>query len=154
MLNSQCFPYVCGIIASAFIPPIHITILYHFWKNYSRNVDQRFCSCSCWDTVFKGTYETGVASYKHLYFNATINSMKIWILVVSGVIALHESVKHLYKLASKKKLRISMLYLFLFSIFPHYYSWWAYINYYNDDYYDQWSHQLFFTVSQSFILIV
>ncbi|XP_037954858.1 uncharacterized protein LOC119684805, partial [Teleopsis dalmanni] len=38
--------------------------------------------------------------------------------------------------------------LFSLSIFSHYYAWWAYINYYNDDYYLQWNHQLFFTITE------
>jgi hypothetical protein len=32
--------------------------------------------------------------------------------------------------------------LFFGSIYPHYYAWWAYFNYYNDDYYNQWWHQV------------
>lgn len=40
-----------------------------------------------------------------------------------------------------------MIVLFGMSIFSHYYGWWAYINYYNDEFYSQWNHQLFFTVN-------
>ncbi|EEB11277.1 hypothetical protein Phum_PHUM104050 [Pediculus humanus corporis] len=72
----------CGL-APGFLPVIHILILYLFWGKYSRRVDKRYCSCSCWDTVFKGTYETGIGSYKHMYFNATSNSIKIWLTTVT-----------------------------------------------------------------------
>ena len=41
-----------------------------------------------------------------------------------------------------------MAILFFSSIYPHYYAWWAYFNYYNDDFYSQWWHQLFFTVTE------
>ncbi len=41
-----------------------------------------------------------------------------------------------------------MCILFLSVIFPHYYAWWAYFNYYNDDYYNQFWHQFFFTVTE------
>lgn len=41
-----------------------------------------------------------------------------------------------------------MMIVFLTSLFPHYYSWWGYINYYNDSFYSQWYHQMFFTVTE------
>ena len=41
-----------------------------------------------------------------------------------------------------------MVILFASVIYPHYYAWWAYVNYYNDDYYNQFWHQLFFTVTE------
>ena len=41
-----------------------------------------------------------------------------------------------------------MVILFGSVIYPHYYAWWAYVNYYNDDYYAQFWHQLFFTVTE------
>lgn len=97
-----------------------------------------------------GTYESGIASYKHMYFNATQNTMKMWLLIVIGVIALYECTKHLMQLLLQGKVRYTMIVLFLLSIFSHYYAWWAYLNYYNDEYYHQWNHQLFFTVSPSF----
>lgn len=127
--------------------PAHIYVLWRFWQSYSRYVDKRVCSCSCWDTVYKGPYESGVASYKHMYFNATRNSVKMWILVVVGVIALYETTKYVLGLMSKRKLRYDFLILFASSIFSHYYAWWAYLNYYNDEFYSQFNHQSFFTVS-------
>ncbi|KFB51772.1 AGAP007547-PA-like protein [Anopheles sinensis] len=149
-------PGACGSLGPALIPPAHIAVLWYFWQNYSRFVDKRFCSCSCWDTVFKGTYESGIASYKHMYFNATQNTMKMWLLIVVGVIALYECTKHLVQLLLQSKVRYTMIVLFLLSIFSHYYAWWAYLNYYNDEYYHQWNHQLFFTITElistSFVL--
>lgn len=43
-----------GILGPLTIPPLQIATLYYFWQDYSRIVDKRYCSCSCWDTVFKG----------------------------------------------------------------------------------------------------
>lgn len=97
--------------------------------------------------ILTGTYESGIASYKHLYFNATENTMKIWILTVIAIITLYECVKHLIGLMITKSVRYSMIFLFFLSIFSHYYAWWAYVNYYNDDFYSQWNHQMFFTVN-------
>lgn len=97
--------------------------------------------------ILSGTYESGIASYKHMYFNATQNTMKIWIMTVIGIIALYECTKHLIRLIIANNVRYSMILLFCLSLFSHYYAWWAYVNYYNDDFYSQWNHQLFFTVS-------
>ena len=44
--------------------------------------------------------------------------------------------------------RPRMVMLFIAAIYPHYYAWWAYVNYYNDDFYKQFWHQLFFTVTE------
>lgn len=95
-----------------------------------------------------GSYESGIAPYKHMYFNATSNMLKIWMLVVIGVIAFYETMKHLARLAIKQRLRQSMMLLFSTALFSNYYSWWVYINYWNDDFYSQWYHQLFFSVTE------
>lgn len=81
-----------------------------------------------------------------MYFNATENTMKMWLLIVLGIISLYECLKYLITLAINSKIRYTMIFLFMLSIFSHYYAWWAYLNYYNDEYYNQWNHQLFFTV--------
>lgn len=148
----QWLPGFFGSLGPVFIPPAHMAVLWTFWQSYARFVDRRFCSCSCWDTVFKGTfnsclilfisqinliflflltigtYESGVASYKHMYFNATQNTMKMWILTVVSIISLYESTKHLVKLIIKNNVRYSMIVLFCLSIYSHYYAWWAYVS--------------------------
>lgn len=80
-----------------------------------------------------------------MYFNATLNTIKIWFMIVVGIITFYESVKHLAWLALYGRLRLGMLILFGTAVFSHYYSWWVYINYWNDDFYSQWYHQLFFS---------
>ncbi|KAJ1528074.1 hypothetical protein ONE63_007992 [Megalurothrips usitatus] len=139
---------VVGYLAPALLPPLHIGLFYYIWHQYSRHVDKRYCTCSCWDTVFKGTYESGIASYKHIYFNATGNTLKIWVLTVAAVILLYECVRQLTFLGLRCRLRLSMTLLFLSSLFSHYYSWWVFVNYWNDDFYSQWNHQLFFTITE------
>lgn len=47
-------PAVLGCLLPICIPSAHMAVLLFYWQTYSRNVDRRFCSCSCWDTVFKG----------------------------------------------------------------------------------------------------
>jgi len=83
-----------------------------------------------------------------MYFNATSNMLKIWMLVVVGVIVFYETMKHLMRLAIKQRLRHSMMLLFSTALFSNYYSWWVYINYWNDDFYSQWYHQLFFSITE------
>lgn len=85
-----------------------------------------------------------------MYFNATENTMKIWIITVIAIITLYECAKYLISLMIIKSVRYSMVFLFCLSIFSHYYAWWAYVNYYNDDFYSQWNHQMFFTVNMRF----
>lgn len=41
-----------------------------------------------------------------------------------------------------------MCILFLSVLYPHYYAWWANFNYFNDDFYSQFNHQLFFTLTE------
>lgn len=142
----SAFPAAIGFLFPTLLPIAHIAVLWYFWQAYARFVDKRFCSCSCWDTVFKATYESGIASYKNFYFNATTNTLKIWLLIVIGIISLYECIKYLTKLIISGQLRLSMAFLFCLSIFSHYYAWWAYLNYLNDDFYSQWYHQTFFTV--------
>ncbi|XP_066996643.1 uncharacterized protein [Anabrus simplex] len=144
----ECVARLCGCLVPALVPPLHVAVLYYAWRQFARSVDKHYCTCSCWDTVFKGTYESGVASYKHMYFNATKNSMKIWVTTVICIISLYECVRYLVNLLLERHMRLSMLTLFLSSIYAHYYSWWAYINYWNDDFYSQWNHQMFFTITE------
>lgn len=99
-------------------------------------------------TLQTGNYEAGIGGYKHLYFNATPQSAKIWLLTVLFVIGCYESMKHVLSLLFKKELRFSMFVLFGSVVYSHYYSFWGYVNYYNDDFYSQFYHQLFFTSTE------
>jgi len=139
---------VLAVLLPLCIPVIQMNLFSHLWKQYNRVINRKTCSCSCWDTVFKGTYESGISGYKHLYFNATPQAAKMWILTVTFIIAAYESMKYLLQLFCRKELRYSMFLLFASVVYSHYYSFWAYINYYNDDFYSQFYHQLFFSVTE------
>lgn len=98
--------------------------------------------------LFLGPYESGPSTtYKHFYFNATVNTAKIWILTVICIVVNYECVKYLTRLTLSKSIRYSMLFLFCIVAFTHYYAWWMYVMYYNDEFYSQWTHQTFFTVN-------
>ena len=83
-----------------------------------------------------------------MYFNATSNSIKIWLTTVTCILLLYETLKYQCNLLFNFQLRILMGILFISSLFSHYYTWWVYVNYWNDDFYRQWNHQLFFTITE------
>lgn len=66
--------------------------------------------------------------------------------VIFGTIIFYEIVKHLALLQLKNRLRWGMFILFVSTIFSHYYTWWAYINYWDFD--CEWYRQLFFTLME------
>lgn len=74
---------------------------------------------------FLGPYEAGVARYKHMYFNATENTFKMWALTVGCTIVLYECVKNIVRFCLDKQIRYNMAFLFILSMFSHYYSWLA-----------------------------
>ena len=43
-----------------------------------------------------GIYETGVGSYKHVYFNVTENTLIIWTMTVVAVICLYEAIRMVF----------------------------------------------------------
>ena len=89
-----------------------------------------------------------------MYFNATINTFLIWFITVLAFIGAYEAIRYLARLFIQKNLRWSMLVLFVLDIYPHYYSWWAYVNYLNDEFYLQCYHQLFFSFTELVSTIV
>jgi hypothetical protein len=89
-----------------------------------------------------GPYETGVGKYKHVFFNSDKTTFKMWGSTVLFFIALYEAIKYVVLLVGKRKVRWSMALLLLSSIHSHYYAWWGHWNYWNDDYYLQWAHQV------------
>lgn len=72
---------------------------------------------------FTGPYEAGVARYKHMYFNATENTFKIWALTVVCAIVFYECAKNIVRLCLDGQLRYDVVLLFVLSVFSHYYSW-------------------------------
>lgn len=99
-------------------------------------------------------YEWPPSAYKHFYFNCTSNTLKIWSIVVVGLLAMYECLRYIGPLFWNRRLRSSMFALFLSSVYPHYYGWWGLINYLNEDYYPQWRHQLFFSLTELLSTVV
>jgi hypothetical protein len=142
--------FFLGILAAILMPSLHLAIYNRFWSHpeFKDPVNRHRCTCSCWDMLFKGSYELGIQTYKHVYFNLTSNTFWIWSVTVLFIIALYESVCYLLRLYLKSRLRVSMLALYIAVLYSHYYAWWSYFNYINDDFYRQWNHQTFFSVTE------
>jgi len=67
---------VGGLSLPLLIPLFQFGLVFKLWDQYAMPVHRDHCSNSCWDTVFKGGYETGAGTYKHVYFNATLQTWK------------------------------------------------------------------------------
>ncbi|XP_074656679.1 uncharacterized protein LOC141909894 [Tubulanus polymorphus] len=137
-----------GYVILVALPCIHIGIIQKIWTPNKPEVDKKTCTCECFDTVYKGSYEYPPSKYKHVYFNATAETGKIWAITMLAVLSLYETIKYLTRLLSNRCLRRSMFILFASVVYSHYYSWWSYFGYYSDNFYQQWYHQLFFTVTE------
>ncbi|ESO05072.1 hypothetical protein HELRODRAFT_191581 [Helobdella robusta] len=135
---------VLGFLATVIIPFVHLGGYYNFWIQKPL-VDKSNCTCSCFDTIFKGRYEWPPSRYKHVYFNTNLTTFKIWIIICLGVITCYEVTKKILMIIKSKCTRLPMLVLLLSSLYPHYFSWWNFFQYLNEEFYDQWYHQLFFT---------
>lgn len=100
-------------------------------------------------TLILGSYENcKMVGYKHLYFNSTGQMFLIWTITIGSALIFYEVVKYLWRLHEEGSLRCTMLILLIMDIYPHYYSCWIYLNYFNDDFYKQIVHQTFFTVTE------
>ncbi|KAK3575856.1 hypothetical protein CHS0354_034452 [Potamilus streckersoni] len=148
--KDKVIAFLTGALVIILLPYIHIGIIYlKLWVPDKKRVFKNNCSCSCFDTVFRGEYEQpGKTMYKHVYFNATWQTLCIWFLTVIFILLAYESIKYLIPLARRRNLRISMFILYVINIYPHYYSWWSYFSYYNEDFYSYYKHHMLFTVTE------
>ncbi|CAH1780823.1 unnamed protein product, partial [Owenia fusiformis] len=140
--------FLAGVVFVSILPYLHIGVFDKLVYAAKPKVNRSTYTCNCFDTIFRGPYEYPPSGYKHLYFNATLNSMKIWITTVIFILALNETLKYLLKLWRHQKLRKKMFCLVAMTTYPHYYAWWVYLTYYNEEFYLQWSHQTVFTITE------
>ncbi|KAI8501793.1 PREDICTED: uncharacterized protein LOC109477293 [Branchiostoma belcheri] len=145
-------PKVLGFASSAFflvfVNYLHFGVVLKTWSPQKPPVDRESCTCPCWDTIFKGTYQMGISGYKHMYFNITPQALKMWTLTVVTILMVHECICYIIRIFLNSKIRTSMLLLLVSVVHSHYYSWWVLWGYYNDDFYAQWPHQMFFTLTE------
>ena len=98
---------------------------------------------------FTGSYENpGKIPYKHIYFNATWQTSRIWLFTVVFILLAYESIRYIVPLVKSRHLRHSMFFLYIINLYPHYYSWWSYFSYYNEDFYNYFKHHMLFTVTE------
>jgi len=141
-------PFLLSVLIPLGIPLLQFGGVYKLWAQHDRHVKRDSCQNSCWDTVFKAGYETGVGSYKHVYFNATWQAAAMWSVTLLSAILLYEAIKYLIHLYTRRRIRWRMAVLFTAAIYPHYYAFWMMWGYFNDDFYVQFSHQLLFTTTE------
>ncbi|CAH1250429.1 Hypp8854 [Branchiostoma lanceolatum] len=146
--SARLVGFLVSLLFLVLINYAHFGVLLRYFWPAKPPVNRERCTCECWDTIFKGTYENGVGRYKHMYFNVTPQTLKMWTLTVAAVLLTYECVTYVIRVALRSKIRPSMFVLLLAVIHSHYYSWWVFIGYYNDDFYSQWWHQLVFTCSE------
>jgi hypothetical protein len=56
------------------------------------------------------------SGYKHVYFNVTLATLKIWFLLVLAIIALYESIRYVAPLIWRGNSRTPMVALFVKSV--------------------------------------
>ena len=47
----------CSLLAATvpiIVPAVQFGYIFNLWSKYNKPVNKNLCSCSCWDTVFKG----------------------------------------------------------------------------------------------------
>ena len=47
---------ILAVIIPMLLPSIHLGIVSRLWDDFNYRVNKKDCSCSCWDTIFKGKY--------------------------------------------------------------------------------------------------
>ena len=107
-----------------------------------------FDHCTIRLIPISGSYEEYPARYKHVYFNCTKNTLLIYITIAVLIIGTYQISASLVKYYLKGQLRYSMACLLITSIYPHYYTGWAYINAFNDEFYEQFWHQALFSITE------
>ncbi|XP_060606236.1 uncharacterized protein LOC132758573 [Ruditapes philippinarum] len=148
--KDKVISFLMGALVLVLLPYFHIGI-YHLkiWVPDKPRIAKNNCTCDCFDTVFRGQYENpGTTRYKHIYFNATWQTFRIWILTVVFILMAYESIKYVIPLVRRNKVRMSMFALYVLNIYPHYYSWWSYFSYYNEDFYRYFKHHMWFTITE------
>lgn len=76
----------------------------------------------------------------------------MWTLTVIFTLFMYSSFQRFVTLLMSKLMRWSMGILFLCNLHNQYFAWWVTWNYLNDDFYDMWDRQWFFTVTEGISL--
>ncbi|XP_025080095.1 uncharacterized protein LOC112555793 isoform X2 [Pomacea canaliculata] len=145
------FAFVLASFLIVILPYLHIGVFYmKIWVPDKPKIDRYGCTCSCFDTVFRGRYENpGMVTYKHVYFNATSSTFQIWVFTTVFILLFYESLRYLVGLfRSGVPIRRSMLLLYVVNLYPHYYSWWSFFSYYNEELYTYFTHHFLFTITE------
>merc|ERR1712198_546269 len=87
-----------GLTFLILAPYLHLGFFFNFWTT-KKPVDKSKCKCSCWDTIFNGSYDNSAnPGYHHIYFNVTPQTLKIWAVTLCYVLVTYETCKFITKL--------------------------------------------------------
>ncbi|KAH3852219.1 hypothetical protein DPMN_094720 [Dreissena polymorpha] len=86
--KDNVFSFIIGTFVISILPYLHIGVVHLWmWVPDKPSITRNNCTCSCFDTVMKGEYEQpGTTGYKHVYFNATWQTLRIWIFTIVFVL--------------------------------------------------------------------
>ena len=74
----------CSLLAASIpvlIPTVQFGYIYNLWSRYNKPVSREHCSCSCWDTVFKGNFICEILKCDFLQKVHTTFSQNIFLLI-------------------------------------------------------------------------
>ena len=118
---------------------------------------------------YVSTIRSFPGQYHHVYFNITWQTGTIWILTIAYILTVYgnfasgtiktktknndqclfvECLRHLIKSVQNGNYNYPYCLTFLASFYTHYFTWWVYVGYFNDDYYEQFYHQTLFTITE------
>ncbi|KAL5003898.1 hypothetical protein ScPMuIL_017354 [Solemya velum] len=95
--RDKVLAFFFGATMVVLLPYLHIGVFYmKIWVPDKPHINKKSCKCTCFDTIMRGAYENpGTTSYKHVYFNATWQTFRIWIVTVIFILMAYESAKYI-----------------------------------------------------------
>lgn len=101
------------------------------------DVNRDTCNCTCWDAIHRNPLTNDI-SYRHIYVNATWNTLFIWVLILAIILIHYEGLQMISNSILSNQSsnhQCSILPLYYMSFGPHYVGWWNILMYLNEEQY-------------------
>ena len=129
----------CLILSIGLVTSTNVTG-YHL-QNVHYSVNKTSCTCDCWDGFYRGLHSRG--GYKIFYFNYEKSMIIILIIILFYGELLRRTLVNFFCKRSWN------FFLFIPSIYSHFYGVWSLINYLNDfDYNRMLKSQIYFSFTE------